>query len=138
MASGRRSRRRQPSSLASFGYGLVTDTIVLTVPSGPRGAGVAALVLGGLGSRLDLPVDRIDAVALATSTLGASASGGELEIEMTVDDKRLLVRVGPLGEGTGEDPGRRRVVEPLVDGVAVLRRAGHEWVELELLRGVTG
>ena len=57
---------------------------------------------------------------------------------MTVDDKRLLVRVGPLGEGTGEDPGRRRVVEPLVDGVAMLRRAGHEWVELELLRGVTG
>ena len=57
---------------------------------------------------------------------------------MTVDEKRLLVRIGPLDEGTGEDPGRRRVVEPLVDGVATLRRAGHEWVELELLRGVTG
>ena len=33
----------------------MTDTILLTVPSGPRGAGVVALVLGGLGSRLDLP-----------------------------------------------------------------------------------
>ena len=43
----------------------MTDTILLTVPSGLRGAGVIALVLGGLGSRLDLPVDRIDELALA-------------------------------------------------------------------------
>ncbi len=114
------------------------DTIVLTVPPGPGGASVAALVLGGLGSRLDIPVDRIDELTLAASTLGASAFGDVLEIEMTVDEKCLLLRIGPLEEGTAADSARRRVVEPLVDGLAPLQRAGHEWIELELARGVAG
>jgi hypothetical protein len=116
----------------------VTDTILLTVPSGSRGSGVVSLVLGGLGSRLDLPVDRIDELALAASAAGASALTDTLEFEVNVLDDRLLVRIGPLVDGASTDPGRRRVIEPLVDGVAAVRDRGHDWLELRLGRGARG
>jgi len=82
----------------------MTDTILLTVPSGLRGAGVIALVLGGLGSRLDLPVDRIDELALAAATLAPSVQADALELEADVLDDRLVVRIGPLEDGTTTDP----------------------------------
>ena len=97
-----------------------------------------ALVLGGLGSRLDLPVDRIDELALAAVTAGGSALGATLELELEVLDDLLRVRVGPLEEGSTADAARQRVLKPLVDGVAAVRKAGHEWIELELARGATG
>jgi hypothetical protein len=117
-------------------YGLVTETILLTVPAGPRGAGVMALVLGGLGSRLDLPIDRVDELTLAAEAVGASALGESLELEMTILTDRLLLRIGPLEGGAMADVARRRVVEPLVDGVADIQRAGRDWFELELKRGL--
>lgn len=97
-----------------------------------------ALVLGGLGSRLDLPVDRIDELALAAVTIGGSALGETLELELEVLDDLLRLRVGPLEEGSMADAARQRVLNPLVDGVATIRKAGHEWIELELARGATG
>jgi hypothetical protein len=117
---------------------LVTETIRLTVPSGPRGAGIMALVLGGLGARLELPIDRVDELALAAEAVGTSVLGESLELELDVLADRLLVRIGPLADGATEDPARNRVVSPLVDGVAVLRREGHEWIELDVRRGVPG
>lgn len=114
------------------------DRILLTVPSGHHGDGIVSLVLGGLGSRLDLPVDRIDELALASSAAGASALTDELELELDVLDDRVLLRIGPLGDGASSDMARRRLIEPLVDGVAAIRRNGSEWLELELRRGATG
>ena len=38
----------------------VTDMISLTIPTATRFRGVATLVLGGIGSRLDLPYERVD------------------------------------------------------------------------------
>ena len=116
----------------------MTDTILLTVPSGLRGAGVIALVLGGLGSRLDLPVDRIDELALAAATLAPSVQGGSLELEADVLDDRLVVRIGPLEDGTANDASLRRVVDTLVDSVAGIRRGDQEWLELELARSEAG
>jgi hypothetical protein len=117
---------------------LMSETIHLTVPAGSRGAGVMALVLGGLGSRLDLSIDRIDELTLAVDVLGRAAAGERLELAMTVHDDRLLVQIGPLRDGATIDEARRRVVEPLVDGVGVTFRAGHEFAELELARGERG
>jgi len=112
----------------------VTDTIHLTVPSGLRGTGVVALVLGGLGSRLYLPVDRIDELALAAATVAPSVDGAALHLEVDVLDDRLVLRIGPLEDGAGGDAATRRVVDALVDRVAGIRRSGHEWLELELVR----
>lgn len=116
----------------------MTDTILLTVPSGPRGAGVVALVLGGLGSRLDLPVDRIDEFVLAAGTITPSVSGDVVELELNVLDDRLVLRVGPLEDGATGDAATTRVAETLVDRVATIRIGGREWLELEVDRGVTG
>ena len=57
VVDGRRARtlpgRASSTAARRDDHGLMTETILLTVPAGPRGAGVVALVLGGLGSRLD-------------------------------------------------------------------------------------
>lgn len=136
---GIRPSRRMPCAGAlSARYVPVMDRILLTVPCGPRGASVVALVLGGVGSRLDLPVDRIDELALAATTVGASVVGDELELELSVLDDRVLLQMGPLEAGAMSDAARRRVVEPLVDGVVTRQRAGHEWLELELRRSPIG
>jgi hypothetical protein len=116
----------------------VTETIRLTVPSGPRGAGITALVLGGVGARLDLPIDRVDELTLAVEAVGTSFLGESLELELDVLADRVRIRIGPLADGTTEDPARIRVVTQLVDGVEVSRREGHEWLELDVARGVTG
>jgi len=116
----------------------MTDTILLTVPAGLRGAGVIALVLGGLGSRLDLPVDRIDELALAAATLAPSVQGDALELEADVHEDRLVVRIGPLEDGTTSDAALRRVVDALVDGVVGVRKGDDEWLELELIRSEAG
>ena len=112
----------------------MTDTIQLTVPAGLRGAGVIALVLGGLGSRLDLPVDRIDELALAAATVAPAVDGARLRLEADVLDDRLVLRLGPLEDGAGADEATRRVIDALVDRVDATRRDGHEWIELELTR----
>ena len=116
----------------------MTDTIFLTVPAGLRGAGVVALVLGGLGSRLELPVDRIDELALAAATVAPSVTGGSLELEADVLDDRLVVRLGPLEDGTASDVALRRVIDRLVDRVDRIRRADREWLQLELGRSEAG
>jgi hypothetical protein len=112
----------------------MTDTIHLTVPAGLRGAGVVALVLGGLGSRLDLPVDRIDELALAAATLAPAVDGTTLRLEADVLEDRLVLRMGPLEDGAGADSATRRVIDALVDRVVALRKDDHEWIELELAR----
>ena len=114
------------------------DTILLTVPAGLRGTAVVALVLGGLGSRLDLPVDRIDELALAAAAVAPSVDGEVLQLEMGILPDRLVLRLGPVEDGTADDAAARRVIETLVDRSAGIRRDGREWIELELVRGATG
>ncbi len=113
----------------------MTDTISLTVPSGLRGAGVVALVLGGLGARLHLPVDRIDELALAAAAVAPAVEGASLRLEVDVLADRLVLTMGPLEDGTTADPATRRVVDALADRVAPLRRQEQEWLALELVRG---
>jgi hypothetical protein len=116
----------------------MTDTILLTVPSGLRGAGVVALVLGGLGSRLDLPIDRSDELALAAATVAPSVDGAVLHLEVEVHDDRLVLRLGPLEDGASGDPGTRRVLDTLVNRAEAVRRADREWIELEVDREAIG
>ena len=116
----------------------MTDTIRLTVPAGLRGTGVVALVLGGLGSRLDFPVDRIDELAVAAATVAPSVDGAALNLEVDVHDGRLVLRMGPLEDGVVGDAATRRIVDALVDRVAGVRQGGCEWLELELVRGGAG
>ena len=143
-----RSLSRTPSSVAanrgrrpirSPHYGHMTDTILLTVPSGLRGAGVVALVLGGLGSRLDLPVDRIDELALAAATLAPSVAGRRARARGG-RPRRPARRPDRPARGRDREPMRRCAASSTPSSTAwpAIRRDDHEWLELELVRSEAG
>lgn len=113
------------------------DTIVLTVPAERRFLGVVNLVLGGLGSRLDLSFERVDDLQLAVDSVlaqGDPSQTAALTVEVDVEETRLVLRVGPLVDGGASDDGLKRVLGTLVTSVWPLDREGREWVELELER----
>jgi len=113
----------------------VNEKIVLTIPSERRFRGVATLVLGGVGSRLNLPYERMDDLQLALLSILDAAGGDEVSIEVKAEDRHVAVSVGPLVEGSGDDAGLARVLSKLVDGVELGRRdSGAEWLTLTLAR----
>jgi hypothetical protein len=109
------------------------DRIVLTIPTDARFRSVATLVLGGIGSRADLPFERTDDLQLAVLSALDASSGGDVPVEFETRAGRLAVAVGPVREGSGEDAGLVRVLSRLVDEVAQERRDGAEWLTLVVL-----
>jgi hypothetical protein len=109
------------------------DRIVLTIPSDERFRSVASLVLGGIGSRAELPFERTDDLQLAVLSALAASRGSDVTVEVERHDGRLAVAVGPVHDGSGEDAGLVRVLSPLVDEVASERRDGAEWLTLVVL-----
>ena len=93
-----------------------TDTVLVEFPATEGYRGVGRLVLGGLASRFELPVDRVEDLLLAVESLLAQGVEGETVI-LTVDagEDALRVRVGPLADGVVSDPAVARVLRPLVD-----------------------
>jgi hypothetical protein len=116
------------------------DEIRLTLPREPRFYPVAHLVLGGLGSRLELTVDGLDDLRLALDTLlEETHRGGDVTISVRLDGDTLVTDVGPFDgalhrEFTDEPAaalGLRRILDALVDRVALTDRDGGVWVTLE-------
>ena len=110
-----------------------SDRIVLTIPADARFRSVATLVLGGIGSRADLPFERTDDLQLAVLSALDASSGGDVTVEVETREGRLVVAVGPVRDGSGEDAGLVRVLSRLVDEVAQERRDGAEWLTLVVL-----
>lgn len=112
----------------------VTDKIVLTIPADTRYRAVATLVLGGVGSRLNLPYERMDDLQLALLSILEAASEDEVSVEIAAHEDRVSMSVGPLSLGTGEDQGLVRVISKLVDEVQSTRRGDGEWLVVGLAR----
>ena len=106
----------------------MTDRIVLTIPAGARFRGVATLVLGGIGGRMDLPYERMDDLQLAVLSILDSTDGDAVTLDVEPDAGRLAVAVGPVRDGSSRDDGLRLVLSRLVDDVAHERRDGAEWI----------
>lgn len=109
----------------------VVDRITCDFPSSEGFRSVGRLVIGGVASRFELPVDRVDDLLLAVESLflqQPSADTVTLEIEAAPDD--LLVRVGPFARGQMADPSVARVLTPLVDEVSERYDADGTWVGL--------
>lgn len=112
----------------------MTDEIALTIPHQPGFDGVAHLVVGGLGVRLNLTIDSLEDLQLAlASLLDSGARGGDLTVTLTVREGEIDARVGPLPEPVlaalergGDDLDLRRVLAATVDDVLVDGR----WVQL--------
>lgn len=112
----------------------MSDHISLTIPTAAEYRAVATLVLGGVGSRLDLPYERVDDLQLAVlSVLGASGDE-RVTVEVEAADDGMLVSVGPLVQGSDSDGALARVLEPLVDSVEHSERDTRAWLTLRLRR----
>ena len=93
-----------------------TDTVIVEFPATEGYRGVGRLVLGGLASRFELPVDRVEDLLLAVESVLVHGIEGDI-VRLTVDagDEALRVRLGPLADGGVNDPALERVLRPLVD-----------------------
>jgi hypothetical protein len=110
------------------------DQITLTIPTASRFRGVATLVLGGIGSRLDLPYERVDDLQLAVLSALEACTGERVTVEVDAEETHLVVSLGPLAEGSASDGALARVLDPLVDSVERSERDGHVWLALRLAR----
>src|SRR5206468_6684312 len=102
--------------------GSMTDDIVLTIPTSPRLRSVATLVLGGVGSRLELPYEKVDDLQLAALSVLAASADETVTLEVSAGVDSLAVDIGPLANGSGNEPGLRRVLDRLVDTVEPSQR----------------
>jgi hypothetical protein len=112
----------------------VTDTILLTFPTQTAFRGVPSLVLGGVGSRLDLPYERTDDLQLAVLSMLDAAAGEQATVEISAEDERVTVAVGPLRPDAGDDRGLALVLGRLTDGVQAERRGEEVWLTVHLVR----
>jgi anti-sigma regulatory factor (Ser/Thr protein kinase) len=113
---------------------LVTDRIVLALPTEARFRSVATLVLGGIGSRADLPYERMDDLQLAVLSALDAADQPDVTIEVDADENGVSLALGPVRDGSGDDEGLGLVLSRLVDDVTHERRDGAEWLSLRLSR----
>ena len=114
---------------------LVTDRIVLAIPTEARFRSVATLVVGGIGSRADLPFERMDDLQLAVLSALDAADQAEVTLEVDADENGVSLALGPVRDGSGDDEGLGLVLSRLVDDVTHERRDGAEWLSLRLVPG---
>jgi hypothetical protein len=115
----------------------VSDRIVLTMPTETRFRSVATLVLGGIGSRLELPYERMDDLQLAVLSALEASDAKTVTLEVDADENSLRLALGPVRDGSSEDDGLVRVLSRLVDDVDHESREGIEWLTLGVSRRAT-
>jgi anti-sigma regulatory factor (Ser/Thr protein kinase) len=91
------------------------DSILVEFPAREGYRSVGRLVLGGLASRFELPVDRVEDLLLAVESLLHGVAGDTVTLEVEAGDDGLRVRMGPFADGGVGDPAVARVVTKLVD-----------------------
>lgn len=120
---------------------MAADEISLTLPAERDFFRVAHLVLGGLAVRLNLTFESLEDLQLALDGLLEREPGnGDVTVRVSVGSGVVETLVGPFSDGDGiraeleREPGDgmtlRRVLDAMVDGVALERRDGGEWVRL--------
>ena len=112
------------------------DRVVVEFPATAGYRGVGRLVLGGLSSRFDLPVDRVDDLLLALESLITQELAADVvTMEATAAPEGLRARVGPFRSSQVEDAAVTRVLSPLVDDVLEQSEPDGFWVELGVSAG---
>jgi hypothetical protein len=117
----------------------VTDEITLTIPRDRALYGVAHLVLGGLGIRLNLTIENLEDLEIALDTvLDSARDGGNVTIAIRVGEGAIQTRIGPMNDGvraelereSGDGVGLRRILDTVVDGVEVESDDRGDWIRL--------
>ena len=112
----------------------MNDTIVLTIPTDSAYRGVASLVLGGVGSRLDLPFERMDDLQLAVLSMLDASRGENASLEISAADGHVAVSVGPLRDGADDDAGLELVLRRLTNRIEAARRDDGPWLTVFVAR----
>jgi|SRR3954449_11888385 len=117
----------------------MTDEITLTIPRDRALYGVAHLVLGGLGSRLNLTIEHLEDLQIALeAVLDRAPEGEDVTIALRFEDGAMQTRIGPMNHGvraeldeeSGEGVGLRRILDAVVDQVDVESDGDGDWVKL--------
>jgi hypothetical protein len=94
------------------------DRIVVEFPAAAGYRSVGRLVLGGLVSRFELPVDRVEDLLLALeSLLVQKLDGDKVTLEACAGADGLELRLGRFATSQLADPAVARVLTRLVDEV---------------------
>jgi len=117
--------------LTAPAFPTTVDAIVVEFPATDGYRSVGRLVLGGLLSRFELPVDRVEDLLLAVESLLAGGVAGDIvKLGATAAPEGLHVGVGPFEGSPLADPGVSRVVTRLVDDAS--EQTGDEGTHIEL------
>ena len=115
------------------------STVTISIPREAGFSAVAGLVVGGMAARHEVTIDVLDDLQLALDALLEHGDeDGDVSVVVTVDAAAIEAAVGPVGDVTaaelerdaGEQIGLRRLLETVVDAVALTERDGEPWVEL--------
>jgi anti-sigma regulatory factor (Ser/Thr protein kinase) len=116
------------------------DEITLILPAERGFYRVAHLVLGGLAVRLNLTFESLEDLQLALGEiLDTRAGDGSVTVSVSVQPGRVEAVVGPFSDdrlrrelepGSAEDLSLRRVLDAVVDGVALEEGPDGQWVRL--------
>lgn len=119
------------------------EVVTLTLPCEERFIAVARIVVGGLAARLDLSYESLDDLQLAVEAVlseCASRPGDEVTVELTVLERHVQVRIGPVDPGTAvaalgvleaDDVGLGVLLGAVMDEVALEDGADGRWLRLD-------
>ena len=122
---------------------MAADAISLSIPHAEPFHGVARLVVGGLAARLDLSYEHLEDLQLALVSVlerDGYAAGPEVTVRLLVAGDTVGLAIGPLEAAelradlereTGEGVSLRRLLETLVQEVALEQREDGHWLRLE-------
>jgi hypothetical protein len=121
------------------------DEITLTIPRDRALYGVAHLVLGGLGIRLNLTIEHLEDLQLALETALDRVRADPVTVTLRVNDDEIEMLVGPMSDGVraelaadgGDDVGLRRILDAVVDRAELETEDGGDWLKLTKAAGRT-
>jgi hypothetical protein len=112
------------------------DMITLTIPREQPFHEIAHLVLGGVAARLNLTFESIDDLETALeAVLERSSENGEVTVELRLDERAIVTRVGPFAtdalreelDRDDESVSLRRILDTVLDGYEL---DGEGWLQL--------
>jgi hypothetical protein len=110
-------------------------SVRLELPASACCHAVGRLVVGGVGSRLALPVDRIEDLQLAVEALlSRTAARRVVDLELTESTEWLRVRVGPFAPAPAERGRVQEMLLRLVEDADVQDSDNGEWIVLGAAR----